>query len=378
MNPIINRLFAIGNTMKLGLENSIRLSEVQGHPHQKFRSIHVAGTNGKGSVCTKIAKALECAGYRVGLYTSPHITTFRERICINGEMISEETAVSILKRLFSYNINASCFELLTALAFEYFSQKNVDFAVIETGLGGRLDSTNIITPVLSIITSIALDHTEILGDDIEAIAKEKAGIIKPNVPVIIGPTVPEHIIQAFTSNYKCTIEDDNNAIARDGLEKLGIKKDAIQAGLKEQPPCRYETPIPGVILDVAHNPAALERLFAKVKQDYPGRLLHIVLGLSQNKDISSCLQVIKEHAHKVHLMDANHERTIPVAQLEKECLNIGLSTICTKPLEESISSALKHHHIVIVCGTFFIMDTAKKSLSHLFLPLKGLIEVTSQ
>ena len=178
---------------KEGLENTHLLDARLGKPHRCYRTIHVAGTNGKGSCAHTLARVLECAGYRVGLYTSPHLTDFRERIQINGEYISEEWVVEFVRRErdFFEPLQASFFEVTTAMAFRYFADCGVDIAVIEVGLGGRLDCTNVITPLLSVITNISLDHTALLGNTPAAIATEKAGIIKQHVPVLIGEATPE-------------------------------------------------------------------------------------------------------------------------------------------------------------------------------------------
>ncbi len=175
---------------KEGLQNTRALDEHFGHPHHSFKTIHVGGTNGKGSVSHTLAAILQSAGYKVGLYTSPHLVDFRERIRVNGEMIPEQRVIDFVEqeRSFFEPLYPSFFELATALAFKYFEEQQVDIAVIEVGLGGRLDCTNIITPLLSVITNISLEHTQFLGDTLEKIAGEKAGIIKPNVPVIIGET----------------------------------------------------------------------------------------------------------------------------------------------------------------------------------------------
>ncbi len=177
------------------LENTIRLDELYGHPHKYFKTIHVAGTNGKGSVSHMLASVLQSAGYKTGLYTSPHLKDFRERIRVNGKMIAVRNVVDWVS---NYKINnemwkiePSFFELTVALAFDYFRQEKVDIAVVEVGLGGRLDSTNIISPEISVITNISLDHTYLLGDTIEKIAVEKAGIIKNGIPAVIGTTQPE-------------------------------------------------------------------------------------------------------------------------------------------------------------------------------------------
>jgi len=178
---------------KANLDNSLKLDAYFNHPHRKFRSIHVAGTNGKGSVSHMISAVLQAAGYKTGLYTSPHLKDFRERIRINGEMISKEEVTSFVEKHRSIidELQPSFFEMTVAMAFDYFARSKVDLAVIEVGMGGRLDSTNIITPILSVITNIGYDHTQFLGDTLPEIAREKAGIIKKEVPVVIGETQKE-------------------------------------------------------------------------------------------------------------------------------------------------------------------------------------------
>ena len=175
---------------KEGLYNTLALDEHMGHPHRAYKTIHVAGTNGKGSVSHTLAAILQQAGYRVGLYTSPHLVDFRERIRVNGKMISKERVVKFVEeeRAFFEPLHPSFFELTTAMAFKYFQEQQVDVALIEVGMGGRLDCTNIITPILSIITNISKDHTQFLGKSFTDIAREKAGIIKRGVPVVIGET----------------------------------------------------------------------------------------------------------------------------------------------------------------------------------------------
>ncbi len=178
---------------KEGLGNTDVLDEHFGHPHRNFKSIHIAGTNGKGSCSHTLAAHLQTCGYKVGLYTSPHLLDFRERIRINGMPVSENYVVEFVtknKELFD-SLHASFFEITTAMAFKYFSDREIDIAVVEVGLGGRLDCTNVITPLVSVITNISLDHTEMLGNSLEQIAMEKGGIIKPGVPVVIGEATPE-------------------------------------------------------------------------------------------------------------------------------------------------------------------------------------------
>ena len=191
VTPVFEKIGA--GAYKEGLENSWALDKHFGHPHRKFKTIHVAGTNGKGSVSHSLAATLQKAGYKVGLYTSPHLIDFSERIRINGLNINEEYVVDFVEkeRSFFEPLHPSFFELTTALAFKYFADEGVDIAVIEVGLGGRLDCTNIITPLLSVITNISFDHTGFLGDTLAKIAGEKAGIIKQDVPVVIGESTSE-------------------------------------------------------------------------------------------------------------------------------------------------------------------------------------------
>lgn len=189
--PMFERQGASG--YKEGLDNSLALDEHFGHPHKNFLTIHVAGTNGKGSCSHTLSAILQMCGYKVGLYTSPHLVDFSERIRVNGQPIPQEYVVNFVEqeRSFIESIQPSFFEVTTALAFKYFSETKVDIAVIEVGLGGRLDCTNIITPILSVITNIGMDHTQFLGSTLQEIALEKAGIIKRGVPVVIGETLPE-------------------------------------------------------------------------------------------------------------------------------------------------------------------------------------------
>lgn len=384
--------------IKLGLNNCIKLNEALGSPVNKFSTIHVAGTNGKGSVVTKIAAAYQALGLRVGLYTSPHISCFRERIRINGLMISEQAVKRHLECIFSIisqkNIPATFFEITTLMAFAYFAEEKVDIAVIETGLGGRLDATNIVQPILSIITSISLDHTEILGKTIEQIAMEKAGIIKPNTPIIIGPRVPFELIQNVARTHSCPcirvegsfnhFQDENNAIAKAALKYLKIPEYAIEQGLSATPPCRVETWLPdqlraifpnpllpkAVILDVAHNPDGITQLIASVKQRFPGCSMRFVVGLSKSKDISSCLQLIRKAASHIYIIEAEGYRAASKQDLYNELNSQGIDKeLMTKGFsihqtvhEAIIAGGKSVNEIVIICGTFFIMSEARSSL----------------
>lgn len=216
---------------KEGLETTLKLDEHYGHPHEHFRSIHVAGTNGKGSVSHSIAALLQTFGYRVGLYTSPHLVDFRERIRVNGTPIPEDYVVDFVEKGkdFFEPLNPSFFEITTAMAFKYFKDANVDIAVIEVGLGGRLDCTNIITPILSVITNISLDHTQLLGASLEQIAMEKGGIIKTGIPVIIGEATPETrmVFETIAQDVKAPIhfaedEEDREVVSATPAEEGGM------------------------------------------------------------------------------------------------------------------------------------------------------------
>jgi dihydrofolate synthase/folylpolyglutamate synthase len=207
---LLRQLYKVNmyNPVKLGLENMEKLNHLLNNPLKSIPVVHVTGTNGKGSVSLKIANALSACGIRTGLFTSPHISSFKERISIDGELITEEEVETFLPHIFElcleHNIPATFFELTTALAFQKFSSAKCDAVVLEVGIGGRLDATNIVTPILSIITSVQLDHVSILGDTIEKIAFEKAGIIKPSIPILIGRHCPEQQLRVRLYCYYCS------------------------------------------------------------------------------------------------------------------------------------------------------------------------------
>lgn len=379
---LIQKLYQVNlhGGVKLGLNNTYILDEALGNPSEKFESIHVAGSNGKGSVVTKIAKSLQIVGHRVGLYTSPHISCFRERIRINGEMIPESSIERILPQIFEIvekqNIPATFFEITTLLAFKYFADENIDIAVLETGIGGRLDSTNIVQPKLSVITSISIEHAEILGETIEKITTEKCGIIKPRTPVVIGPNVPFNVVSPIAdqqhsplvqvSGRYATYDAENRAIAMQALETLELPQAAIIEGTQALPPCRMERVyVPGfsekVILDVAHNPDGLEHLFASIpKEPYT-----IVFGLSKTKDIQGCLDVIKKHGAAFYLVEARNGRGVSVDQLKKMLLDSGMpeeKIHVEDNIADSIKKAMCEKRSVLITGTFFIMSDARAAL----------------
>ena len=361
---------------KPGLDNVLALMEQFGNPHTKFRSIHVAGTNGKGSTSHLIAAVLQAAGYKVGLYTSPHLVDFRERIRINGQMIPEERVVAFVEQIKNpkskiKNLQSSFFELTTALAFSYFAEQQVDIAVVEVGLGGRLDATNIITPLLSVITNIGFDHTEFLGHTLKDIAREKAGIIKSGVPCVIGETDDE-TAPVFIEAAK------QNGLWGEGLETTDCRIwFADQCGymrkrrLREAPTCQLQglyqdknqqtayvalqvlrnyTPItynlspitisegfanvctltglrgrweilrdkPLTICDTGHNSHGIKYVVEQLRKCQMSNVqcqLHVVFGMVNDKDVDVVLKLLPQDAH-YYFTQAQTHRAIPAAELQ--------------------------------------------------------------
>ncbi len=301
------------------LENIQTLHNALSYPTSTYPTIHVAGTNGKGSVCMKIAKALEYSGYRVGLYTSPHIHSPRERISINSELISEEEIVFGAEKIFQsckeLELHLSFFEFMPFLAFDFFRKKRVDIAIIETGLGGRLDATNVLCPILSIITSISKEHIQFLGQSLEEIAFEKAGILKPGVPVILGPRARFQSIYNHAFALNCPVQhvskvfhffdEENTEIAKRALEQLKtdftVSQKALDQALILRPSCRFEI-CGDVIFDVAHNPEAIFYLLQALHYFFPQKVLRFVVGFSKDKDYESCLELIAPVAIHIHLV----------------------------------------------------------------------------
>ncbi|KOS07559.1 tetrahydrofolate synthase [Flavobacterium akiainvivens] len=314
---------------KADLANTLLLAAHLGNPENKLKTIHVAGTNGKGSVSSMLASILQEAGYKVGLYTSPHLKDFRERIKINGEDISEAFIVDFVaknKAFFEAN-DLSFFEMTVGLAFDYFVQENIDIAVVETGMGGRLDSTNIITPLVSVITNIGMDHTQFLGNTLQAIAGEKAGIIKPGTPVVVGEYTPETkpVFESKASEKRSAIyfaqdevlPDYPSALLGDYQRQnkktvlktvevlqsaLSINGDAVKTGLLNVIKNtglrgRWEQihTNPAAIADTAHNSHGLKPVMAQLlNQKYTS--LHIVFGVVNDKNLDEVLPLLPKKA----------------------------------------------------------------------------------
>ncbi len=404
-----------GAAYKNNLDNTIALCNFLDNPHDKFPSIHIAGTNGKGSTSHMLASILQENGYKTGLYTSPHLKDFRERIRINGEKISESFVIEFTKRTkeITENIQPSFFELTVAMAFDYFSQNKVDVAIIETGMGGRLDSTNVITPLLSIITNISYDHMAFLGNTLDAIASEKGGIIKQNIPVVIGESHPETsnlfkekaiekkspIVFAdlmFTANttksdlffQECEVKDvttgqtENFKLDLTGnyqisnlktvlaaekiLIDLGFKIDtsrekvALQqvkknTGLRGRWDILSEDPL--IIADVAHNKAGIQEILNQLSKSYDFSKVHFILGFVKDKDVSSVLELFPKNAH-YYFTNAAIERALPSTELKKMAEDVGLSGADYDNINKAVENAksnLKDGDLVMICGSFFII-----------------------
>ena len=378
---------------KEGLGNTEALDTHFGHPHRKYMTIHVAGTNGKGSVSHTLAAILQSAGYRVGLYTSPHLVDFRERIRVNGEMISKERVVKFVEeeRSFFEPLYPSFFELATALAFKYFEEAAVDIAVIETGLGGRLDCTNIVSPILSIITNISFDHIQFLGNTLPAIAKEKAGIIKPGTPVVIGETggnrdvktvflekslemqSPIYFADELNHPHRKTqlkgyCQEKNTQTILTALdilkEKLNISQESIDKGFLNV--CELTGLMgrwqilnisPLTICDTGHNVGGWEYL-ARQLESTPGTL-HIVIGMVGDKDVNKVVSMLPKRG-KYYFTQASVARAMPVEQFTEIARKNGLAGVSFSNVNEAYNAAMKdastNDTIFIGGSTFIVAD----------------------
>ncbi len=368
------------------MKNALLLRDLLGRPDLAYPVIHVAGTNGKGSVSLKIAKALELSGHKVGLYTSPHISSFRERIVVQSEMIQEKEFEQHVQEVFALidqkGLSCTFFEVTTLLAFLHFKKKKVDAAVIEVGLGGRLDTTNFVQPLLSVITSIGMDHTKVLGDTLEKIAVEKAGIIKQGAPVVLGPKAHFAQILHVAKEKKSPVlhadvlcssfyDEENRQTAKCALRalqgKFRLKEEAIEKALALRPPCRFEKVGTEIVLDVAHNPPAFERLADAVKIHFPGKKVRFFLAFSEDKDKKSSLEKILPLASHIHLVRTPHPRLAGPRKVAEILMGLGFTAVSTS---EDLSSELKKalllatdkKEILVISGSFFIMKEARKVL----------------
>jgi len=361
---------------KPGLSDMIVLDRSLGYPSRSFASVHVAGTNGKGSVSLKMARTLELTSKKVGLFLSPHIATFHERISIGGVCIPEEEAIegfqTILRIASEKNLIPTFFEAMTLLAFHYFSKEKVDIAVLEVGMGGRLDSTNIINPLISVITSIDYDHMQYLGETKDEIAREKGGIIKPNVPVVLGPEARSPSLFEI-AREKCSpiievegqfsnFEEENRAIARSALYHLGIPYEIVEKGVLHTPPCRFEVldPTLPLILDVAHNPAGFRALFKRIQLTYPNKPFRALAAFSKGKEINEIFPILRANCTAVHLTGSDHSRLLKIEDYNES--DFFLDSSLHQSLDRVLHLAKEQGEGVVICGTFFIMAEVKESL----------------
>lgn len=402
--PMYHRIGAAA--YKADIQPTVDMMEALGNPELKFKSIHVAGTNGKGSVSHFLASILQEAGYKVGLYTSPHLVDFRERIRINGEMIPQQEVVDFVERnrqLFA-DLKLSFFEMTVGMAFDYFAQEKVDIAVVEVGMGGRLDSTNVILPELSVITNIGLDHTQFLGDTLEKIAVEKAGIIKEGVPVVVGETQPEtepvfrriateHFapitfadqhyvvddISRYTEELTGEYQKKNIATVLEAVEVLNscsrfsISNSQLQRGLSRVVTNthlhgRWQTIAtePLTICETAHNEPGIRAMMDKLKSmDF--KRLHLVYGCVNDKDFRSILQLLvaqftnSNFQFSFYFTQPSVPRRLPVADLQAAAGEMGIEGPGYGNVKEAIAAARKvagHDDLVLVTGSIFLVADA--------------------
>lgn len=364
-NQILDDI-ALKKSSHPSLERMEAMDRAFGFPSKCFRSVHVAGTNGKGSVTTKIAKGLTCCGHKTGLYTSPHINTFRERIKVDGQMISVGAVDEYLNQIFLFSVEVTFFEVMTMLAFLHFRKEKVGFAVIETGLGGKYDATNIIQPNLTVITNISFDHTQILGNTLEEIAENKAGIIKSETPVVLGNRAalrpmfraafklrsPLHIVRPVFDWM-----EENEAIAKRALTVLSIPH---AAKIPDVPPCRFEIiEREGVtyLFDIAHNPDGMEKLFDKLKRTFPERSYSVIFSMSAGKEVSTAVRTIERYTCSIFPFDSGTPRLLRKPQLE-EILGRGVD----ESLEVFLAKAKERGDVIVVTGSAYIMKELKTIL----------------
>jgi dihydrofolate synthase / folylpolyglutamate synthase len=411
--PMFHRIGA--PAYKADLKNTHMLMQMTGNPHQGLVCIHIAGTNGKGSVSHMLASVLQEAGYKTGLYTSPHLFDYRERMRVNGKMIPKKYIAEFIGKHKKHieQIEPSFFEITVALAFSWFRHEKVDVAVIETGMGGRLDSTNIITPVLSVITNIGLDHTMFLGNTVEKIAAEKAGIIKPEVPVVIGETQDKtisvfkhfavengsllkradkelfflrnhavsdhlcgHVLEKgihYIKNICCplpgnyqeknilTVIESARVLKKSGFH---LKKKHISAGIKKvvrntSLMGRWDvvSKSPKVICDVAHNIEGLDRVFRQLNS-MVFKKLHIILGVNNDKNLDELFQILPINA-EYYFCKANVPRALETAELTKFAKEKGFdcseySTV-TEAFVAALSKADPQNDVVFAGGSTFVV-----------------------
>ncbi|MBX3043587.1 MAG: bifunctional folylpolyglutamate synthase/dihydrofolate synthase [Candidatus Kapabacteria bacterium] len=404
--------------IKPGLERTLALCNSQNSPQNKFRSIHIAGTNGKGSVCSSIAAILMDAGYKTGLYTSPHLLDFNERIRINDTLISNSEIVEYYHKLkgTAEIIGATFFEITTVMAFMHFAEKAVDIAVIETGMGGRFDSTNVVYPLVSVITKIDLDHQEYLGDTIEKIAKEKAGIIKPGIPCVLARNndrvnnvvnrhCPESVLieadkyiqikniiskNILVSNFSVKYPDGklletdfglSGKAQKDNLKTVlsaidiirqnykindlniqnGLKNVRSLAGLKARIDVLSNSPL--IILDGSHNDNSIENLFNTLEQYFPDKKWNIICNFMADKNFEILNQYLKKYALSVHIPDLKIQRAMKSYDLANKFKSFGISNIKTYTDVNNALTATADLDNILIFGSFYLVGEVLENIN---------------
>ncbi len=375
-----------GAAYKSGLERTIALDNHLNNPHQNYRTIHIAGTNGKGSTSQMIYEALKAQGHSVGLYTSPHLIDFRERIVVDGTMIAKESVVDFVAKNWDVieSLKPSFFEMTVALAFWYFAECGVDYAVVEVGMGGALDSTNIITPEICLITNISLDHTQFLGSSISEIATQKAGIIKPSVPVVIGQSSeqydsvfeqvanqhsapitfadresPQPYTPAMSGNYQRL----NAQSAYTTLKKLGLSESSIKRGIEcARVRGRWQVLAdnPLTICDTAHNEDGLRFVLKQLEELRQGRRLIFVLAVVADKELSKVLPMLPRDAYYI-FSEASIPRALAVEELAQLALQSGLRGEKSSTISSAVKRANKianDQDIIFIGGSTFTVAEA--------------------
>jgi dihydrofolate synthase/folylpolyglutamate synthase len=375
---------------RFGLETTRTLATRVGNPQNKLRFIHVAGTNGKGSTCAMLESIYRAAGLRVGLFTSPHLVSFRERIQVNRQLISEVDVVRLVDELRAVcdDVQPTLFEFVTVMALKFFAEQKCDLVIWETGLGGRLDATNIVTPLASVITNIALDHQQWLGDTLGKIAAEKAGIVKPGVPVITAADAPEALAvieriarennSPLTRVHASRITQDsslpgehqklNAALALATVEalqnKIPVSDEAIRIGLEN---VRWSGRLQlitrpsdqKILLDGAHNVASTQTLVAALKLFFPSNKPALVLGILQDKDWLSICEILSPLAARILLVPVQSERTALPHELAEICraANPALRVTEHTSLSDALRSA-ESDRFVVVTGSLYLVGEA--------------------
>lgn len=423
--PMYQRIGSAAYKHDLG--KTLELDKHFGHPHKRFKSIHIAGTNGKGSVAHSLASIFQQAGYKTGLYTSPHYLDFRERIKINGQKIPADYVVNFVEQNLAYfkQIRPSFFEITVAMAFQYFADMNVDIAIVEVGMGGRLDSTNIIRPLVSVITNIGLDHTQFLGNTLTQIAAEKAGIIKPNVPVVLGAMQPmvssvflskaqqldspvylaNHLYSVrnlkINSQGKLSVDvyrsgkliypnlifgltgfyqRDNIPVILQTIDvvnqrtlfniseqdlRLGLENVVENTGIMGR--WQILSKNPWIIADAGHNEDGIKAVVSQIKQlNY--KTLHFIFGMVNDKEPGRILRLLPQKA-EYYFTQASVPRAMNSSLLAQEAANFGLKGKSFQTVDQAIEAALSRaasNDLIFIGGSTFVVADAIKALENRF------------